>query len=142
MKLATLFVLTSLVLSSCAQKVTVTSSAVGQWIPVGESKDNDVISIDSINFVNTEESAKVWVRIDHKQPPNPGRNATESYIYFNCREGTFQTHQEVQLGSMGEKLKDKPVNMQPTKVRDNSTENLVLTKVCFDKKTPKEESQS
>jgi hypothetical protein len=142
MKLAALFVLTSLVLSSCAQKVSVSPSAVGQWIPVGESKDNDVISVDSINFVNSEESAKVWVRIDHQQPPTPRRNATQSYVSFNCREGTFQTHHEVYLGNMGEKLKDKSVNMQPTKVRDASTENLVLQKVCFDKKQPKNESQS
>lgn len=142
MKLAALFVLASLVLSSCANKVSVAPSAVGQWIPIGESKDNDVISVDSINFVNSDESAKVWVRVDHKKSPTPGRNATEFYVSFNCREGTFRTHHEVHLGNMGEKLQDKPINMQPTKVRDSSTESLVLNKVCFDKKTPKNESQS
>lgn len=142
MKLAAIFVLTSLVLSSCANQVSVAPTPIGQWIPIGENKDSDIISVDTINFVNNEDGSKVWVRIDHKKPPTPVRNATEFYVSFNCREGTFQTHQEVYLGNMGEKLQDKPVNMQPTNVRDTSTESLVLNKVCFDKKTPKNESQS
>lgn len=140
MKPVVFFVLASLVLSSCTNKVSVAPSSVGQWIPIGENKDNDVISVDSINFVNSQESAKVWVRVDHKKPPTPGRNSSEFYASFNCREGTFQTHHEVHLGNMGEKLQDKAVNMQPTKVINGSTENLVLNKVCFDKKTPKSET--
>ncbi len=142
MKLTALFVLTSLVLSSCANKVSQVPTPVGQWIPIGENKDSDVISVDTINFVNNEDGSKVWVRVDHKKPPTSGRNSTEFYASFNCREGTFRTYQEVHLGNMGEKLQDQPVNMQPTKVRDASTESIVLNKVCFDKKTPKNESKS
>ncbi len=152
MKFVVIFTLTSLSLIGCTTAISIIPEPSQQWLPVGETKEGNIISIDTANLyirkepykaikyqslVNNEQNTvkkdeyTIWVRIDYKKTQPSAQSATQFYASFNCSNGTFQTLKQVQLGGMGEKLAVKPINMPPSRMSPASTEDIVLKQVCW-----------
>lgn len=121
-------------LSSCSAKVSVTPSPTAAWIPIGESRFGDIISMDTGTLSYPEGQSRVWVRIDYKKLQSLKQNATQFYASFNCSEHTFRTMRQVELGTMGETIKDQSINMQPKRVMPLSTEGIAFQQICWAKK--------
>lgn len=69
MKYFAWFVLVNLVLSSCSGKVSLMPNPSAAWLPIGETKNGDIISIDTGTLAHRESQTNVWIRIDYKQTP-------------------------------------------------------------------------
>lgn len=124
-----------LTLSSCGSKVHLTPNSTASWIPIGESREGNIISMDTGSLSSREGQSKGWVRIDYKKGQSLKINASQFYAAFNCRDRTFQTKRQVELGTMGETLKDQSINMQPTRVMPLSIEGIAFQHICWSKKT-------
>lgn len=122
-------------LSSCSAKVSVTPNPSASWIPIGESREGDIISTDTGTLSHPEGKSRAWVRIDYKKTPSLKQNATQFYASFNCRERTIQTIRQVELGTMGETIKDQTIKMSPKQVIPLSTEGIAFQQICWAKKT-------
>ena len=121
-------------LSSCSAKVSVTPNPTASWIPIGESRGGDIISMDTGTLSHPEGQSRVWVRIDYKKLPSLKQNATQFYASFNCRDRTIQTIRQVELGTMGETIKDQSLKMSPKRVIPLSTEGIAFQQICWAKK--------
>jgi hypothetical protein len=121
-------------LSSCTAKVSLTPNPTTAWIPIGESREGNIVSMDTGSLSHNENKPKAWVRIDYKKGESSRPNASQFYASFNCRDRTFQTIRQVELGTMGETLKDQSINMQPKQVIPLSTEGLTFQHICWNKK--------
>jgi hypothetical protein len=115
-------------LSSCSAKVSVTPNPTASWIPIGASRGGDIISMDTGTLSHPEGQSRVWVRIDYKKLPSLKQNATQFYASFNCRDRTIQTIRQVELGTMGETIKDQSLKMSPKRVIPLSTEGMLFSK--------------
>lgn len=122
-------------LSSCSAKVSVTPNPTASWIPIGESQEGDIISMDTGTLSYPEGQSRVWVRIDYKKAPSSKQNATQFYASFNCRDRTIQIIRQVELGTMGETLKDQSIKMPPKRVIPLSTEGIAFQQICWAKNT-------
>lgn len=123
-----------IILSSCNAKVSLTPNPTTLWIPIGESREGDIISMDTGTLTNNENQPKAWVRIDHKKGQSSKPNASQFYASFNCRDRTFQTIREVELGTMGETIKDQSIKMPAKQVIPLSTEGITFQHICWNKK--------
>jgi hypothetical protein len=122
-------------LSSCSAKVSVTPSPTASWIPIGESREGDIISMDTGTLSHPEGQSRVWVRIDYRKSQSLKQNATQFYAAFNCQDRTIQTIRQVELGTMGETIKDQSIKMIPKRVMPLSTEGIAFQQICWAKKT-------
>lgn len=122
-------------LSSCSAKVSVTPNPSASWIPIGESLQGDIISMDTGTLSYPEGKSRAWIRIDYKKTPSLKQNATQFYASFNCRDRTIQTIRQVELGTMGETIKDQSLKMLPKQVIPLSTEGIAFQQICWAKKT-------
>ncbi|MGB5960320.1 MAG: surface-adhesin E family protein [Coleofasciculaceae cyanobacterium] len=122
-------------LSSCSAKVSVTPNPTASWIPIGESKEGDIISMDTGTLSYPEGQSRAWVRIDYKKTPSLKQNATQFYASFNCQDRTVKTIRQVDLGTMGETIKDQSIKMSPKRVIPLSTEGIAFQKICWAKNT-------
>ena len=123
----------ALTLSACAQ-TTSTPQPSGEWIPVGETQDKNIISIDTGKYSKKDQTATVWVRVDYTTPPKPTVNAIQFYGKFDCDSETYQIQRKMQLGLQGETLQDETIKMESQKPPSDSTEGVVLERVCFENK--------
>lgn len=137
MRSTALFVLISISLVSCSTAVSSIPDPSAQWTPIGENREGNIISIDTGNVSRTQDQSKVWVRIDYsvnyKKAKSPKENAIQLYASVNCSDYTFQPIRKVDLGTMGEYLKDQPINMQPERVTPLSTEGIAHRAICWKK---------
>jgi hypothetical protein len=152
MKSIVIFTFASISLAGCTTAISTIPQPSQQWLPIGETKEGNIISIDTANLSTRKEPYKaikyesainneqnivkkdehtLWVRVDYKKTQPSAQSATQFYASFNCNKGTFQTLQHVQLGGMGEKLAVKPINMPPSRISPASTEDIVLKQVCW-----------
>lgn len=122
-------------LSSCSAKVSGTPNSTTSWIPIGENQEGDIISMDTGSLSYPEGQSRVWVRIDYKKLPALKQNATQFYASFNCQERTIQTIRQVELGTMGETIKDQSIKMSPKRVIPLSTEGIAFKQICWAKNT-------
>lgn len=126
-----------IILSSCSAKVSVTPTPSASWIPVGESREGNIISMDTGTLSHPESQSRAWIRIDYKKSPSLKQNATQFYASFNCRDRTIQTIRQVELGTMGETIKDQSIKMLPKRVIPLSTEGIAFQQICWTKRTAK-----
>ncbi|HBB36321.1 MAG TPA: hypothetical protein DDZ80_00055 [Cyanobacteria bacterium UBA8803] len=121
---------------ACAPNVSSIPEPTGEWVPVGETQDKNIISIDTGKYSKRDVKATVWVRVDYRTPPQPKLNASQFYAQFNCQQETFEIYRTMQLDTQGERLEDKLVDTEAQKVAPGSIEGVVLEKVCFEHKAP------
>lgn len=152
MKFIVILSFASISLASCTTAISTIPEPSQQWLPIAETKEGNIISIDTENISTRKESYKamkyhsvinseqntvkkdeytIWVRVDYKKKQLSVQSATQFYAVFNCSQGTFQALQQVQLGGVGEKLAVKRINMPPSKISPASTEEIVLKQVCW-----------
>ncbi len=124
----------SLTLASCSAKFYLMPNPTAAWIPIGESQNSEIISIDTGTLSHQENQVKAWVRIDYKKAQSLKQNATQLYAAFHCKDYTFQTSREVQLGTMGETIQDQLITMKPKQVTPLSPEGIAFQYICLGKK--------
>ncbi|HBE16130.1 MAG TPA: hypothetical protein DEA78_18310 [Cyanobacteria bacterium UBA11159] len=124
----------TLTLSGCVQTTSKLQPS-GEWIPVGETQEKDIISIDTGKYKKENQTASVWVRVDYRNPPQPTLNAIQFYGKFDCDRETYQIQRKIQLGLEGETLQDEIIEMESKSAPSDSTEGVVLERVCFEDKT-------
>lgn len=124
----------TLTLSSCVQTTSKLQPS-GEWVPVGETQEKDIISIDTGKYKKENQTASVWVRVDYRNPPKPTLNAIQFYGKFDCDRETYQIQRKIQLGLEGETLQDETIEMESKSAPSDSTEGVVLERVCFENKT-------